>query len=534
VIPQLIFLLIACVYTSILILLIAWYLSTGIVFDPLWLVDAVMDTMPTAKLLFGRNGVILLFIVLFFVTIIVYTGARTLLNQIEDLQDSIKLKGKIALTLLALITASFIPNIDGSVLDLSDDIAHAYTSRKDIEPIVPNNDIYQIDSDESIFILQLESNNAFIQNGDAIVDGKKYSKKIGKTFEAISKDGIYFPYFWSNSMQTNRAHVNILCGIANNIRTAYSLDIDKLNTDCLPKILNEDGYDTLFLGSFYDPNFQNKSTFMSHVGVLDQRHADFMHDSDIKYPWGYDDCTFYNRAFDYIENNYDRNKKKFVYFEVSSHHFPFSNKDEYKDAMSYKDPEDFVEIYSNSLETQDKCLSEFYKRFKEYTDGNTHLFILPDNSWPIGINENTWNIRGVYNDNNLIPFTYIPPANKKSSFFIGKVESEIFAQTDILPTIAELLTNNNFPNSFAFALRPASKNGNEKYERCHVISQPYGGGEIAIVKGDDKYIYKTVDRTLTYFDLSKDMLEKNPVIVEEELPYAKLVDRYFCERFKTD
>src|SRR3990172_3389526 len=202
-------------------------------------------------------------------------------------------------------------------------------ARHSVFTIFPDNSHYSTQSSENVFIVQLESGNALAVNGNLTIDGIAYDETYNPKMREIAKDGIYIPYFWGNSIQTNRAQENILCGMTGNLKEAFSYRPNELNVTCLPEILNKANYTTLFFRSD-DIEFANTGNFMKHLGFKEIHYDDIMKDDDVKFRWGYDDCRFYTRVFEYLKENYPDSQKLFVYIEVSSHHHDFESKNGYE------------------------------------------------------------------------------------------------------------------------------------------------------------------------------------------------------------
>jgi len=386
-------------------------------------------------------------------------------------------------------------------------------------------------NNESVFILQLESLNSLALLGNMSQNGKRYEEIYIPNLYNISKKGVFFPFFWSNSIQTNRAQANIFCGINNNLGKAYSFNPELIKVKCLPQLLKERGYKTIFFRSD-DLWFTNLGNFAEAIGFEEVHQKDIMLEGDKEYRWGYDDCVFYKRAFEYLKEKYPKGEKLFVYFEVSSRHIPFPPDEEYSFVHKFSPSSSHLENYLNSMLEEDYCAQKFYEEFQEYNNGNTHLFILSDQSYPLGIHTSS-NENGAFNENFLVPLIYIPPETKKDEFKIGiQIKNFFPSLTDIMPTIFGLLDNKDYLNSFAFALK---KNGlKTNYEDCHVLVQPYSnGGEIAVVRGFDKYIYSLAKEKMVHYDLKADLLEQHPVAILTNLSYEEFKEKYYCERYKT-
>jgi len=293
------------------------------------------------------------------------------------------------------------------------------------------------------------------------------------------------------------------------------------------------------------PSFHNVDEFMKHIGMKDLHHGDMMKEGDKKFAWGFADDIFYKRSLEYLKETYGPKPEKLMaYFKVSMNHTNFPSREEFKTAWPFKEPDEFIEKYLNSVASQDFCLKEFMKGYEDFAN-NTHLFIMSDTSWPVGINGNRWNEKGANTDNFIIPFAYIPPQNRSDEFSIGSINTGLkYSQTDFVPTVMELLNGETEQNSFAHVLKKKKDNelvaslksfgmdrGEKDYETCHVLVQPYAGPKVSIVKGRYKYIYEVEEERLTKFNLTTDLLEQNPEIVSEDMSYEEFRNNYYCKRY---
>lgn len=432
-----------------------------------------------------------------------------------------------------LVLNPFLPPNNGYLSFQYQIIESTYHARKYFSAYTPVIEDFETNSTESIFMLQLESTNAIVLEGQMPkINEKKYDDLYAPYFYQAAKDGVLFPYFWSNSVTTDRAQENILCGLVNNIGAPLSYHPEKLTAKCLPNILNNNGYKTIIFRSD-DLSFHNMGNFFQAMGFSEIHNKDIMKPDDKKYIWGYDDCIFYQRAFEYLKENYPDGKKLFVYFEVSSHHIPWTPFDSYTFTHKFVTPSNYAETYINSSLQQDYCFSRFYKEYQDYNNGKSHLFAFGDHSWPVGINNgNTLPHYGSYNENFLTMMAYIPPKNDLTTFFIDKIVSKnnIYSETDIIPTIFELLNNNTYQNSLVFELQKNKQK--ENYENCHILVQPYDGGQIVVVNGLEKYIYYVSKKLVLKFDLKDDFWEKNPEIADIDISNKEFKEKYFCQRFK--
>ncbi len=527
--------LIASFYYSFIYFSIAyWRFISGEV-NPYFFLDSYNEIIETAVNLFTWPILIIVLITFLFFYFFYFYLFLILFNLTHQLYEKLKTKQTFNFKYLLFFPLFILvpPPDQGYLTHQFSIIKEFQEAREYFQPYIPDYTSFKTDSQENIFILQIESANALALNGDLKLDNKKYSDNYIPKLTKISQDGIFFPYFWSHTIQTDRAQENILCGIVNNMGASYSYSPNSMPKNCLPKILKKSGYTTI---AFRSDNleFHNMGTFMKNLGFEEIHYDDIMQPGDKKYTWGYDDCIFYQRAFEYLKNNYADQSKLFVYFEVSSHHVPWQSKPEYEFAHKFNPATNFTEKYLNSALAQDYCVGQFYEQFKNYNNNqNTHLFIFGDTSWPMGgNNENLFYSLNAFNDNFLTLLTYIPSQNRKKEFQTNKVlsKNKIYGQTDLIPTIFELLNHQYYQNSLVFELSKELKKQN--HENCYALTQPYGGGSIAIVKGKDKYIYYILENKLEYYDLKTDFHEQNPKILAENLKYQDFKDQYFCPRYK--
>lgn len=499
--------------------------------NPYYILDSYPELIETLTniagwptFIFGCSMIIFLFFIFNFILF--------LLSEYADKYIKIKLlKNKMLAVIPLIILPLIIPPSQGYLSYNFHYIKELDAARKYFEPVAPDYSSFTTNSRQNIFIVQLESGNALALQGQAGFDNKQYSDNYIPQLTRISEQGIYFPYFWSQTIQTNRAMENMLCGIVNNMGYSYSYKPKHLPVKCLPQILKKSGYKTIVFRAS-NLEFYNMGDFLSELGFAEIHYDDIMQPDDPKWKWGYEDCIYYQRAFEYLKQNYPDPQKLFVYFEMVGHHFAWDEKENYKNIYKFNPAKNFTEKYINSAIVQDHCLAEFYRHFKEYDNSQTHIFILPDTSWPVGINGNFFNEKNAYNDNFLTFLTYLPPQAEIEKYNINKKvnQNNIYAQADLMPTIFELLNNQSYPNSFAFELLKNPPQNN--YENCHILNQPYGQGNIAIVKAMDKYIYSVTKKTITYFNLKNDMLEQNPHVIAQDISFKDFKEQYFCPRYK--
>lgn len=403
-----------------------------------------------------------------------------------------------------------------------------------LHAIIPDNSSFQAQKNgESFFMLQLESQNAIALEGKAVVSGKTYEGYFMPHQKEIARDGVNFPMVWSNSIQTNRAQESLFCGVVNNLGRGLSINAGSINTVCMPSMFRQAGYKTIVFRAD-DLSITDFETFYQNLGFEEIYQKEIMAPEDkMNGTIGYDDCLFYQRVFEFLQKKYpDPSHGLFVYLEVSNNHYPFKERG-YTETHQFTPAQNFVETYLNSSLEQDFCLGKFYEHFQRYSQGKMHLMISPDNSWPVGIAGSTLNAAGAHTEHFLIPMTYVPPMTRRKEFLTGQDVQQRCSQADYLPTVLELTTQTSFPNSCVpFMQLPMEKAlASAPYEDCHLLTQPYGGGRVLIARGNSLYVYALDTQELTLYDLAQDLLLRNPQLIGY-LPYADVVQEYFCERYR--
>ena len=178
----------------------------------------------------------------------------------------------------------------------------------------------------NIFIIMIESFNYNYVN-------KKNEKGMEYTpfFNSLKNEGLNFTNFWGTSVQTARGQLSVICSIPPITRKKIFTHYPDTLLNCLPKILNEYDYETMFFKAFVDMKFDNTGTFAKNIGF---RHVHGMsepfkakyHKGKIPYwGWGIQDNYFYKIFFKYVDQEYKKKKSKvFAALTTVSNHQKFN------------------------------------------------------------------------------------------------------------------------------------------------------------------------------------------------------------------
>jgi hypothetical protein len=331
-------------------------------------------------------------------------------------------------------------------------------------PLIPDYSTVRIRPGDSVFIVQLESvsSDALFERARDGVPSRVRIPQPG--LETVVKEGggVLFPLFWANGTRTNRAWESILCAASGNVGEALAYRTERLlNRTCLPEQMANAGYATVFFYSYFETQFFNFGGFIRKAGFRQVQYGSaLMAEGDRRHNWAYDDCVFYNRAFDQLERR--KGERMLAYFEVGMNHVPYDEQ-KYPEAHPFRAPKSVFEHYVNSVSEQDHCLLEFWKRFRRLGRDDVHLFVLPDHSvYTTGIPNEPDSLYATW-------LVYVPPARRAREFTPRTVDSPVPSQAQLVPTILELLGADPLPGSFAFALRGDAVP--PYYDNCHMMGR---------------------------------------------------------------
>jgi hypothetical protein len=333
-----------------------------------------------------------------------------------------------------------------------------------------------------------------------------------------SKDGILFPDFYANSIQSIRGYECILCGVPPNLAGAlvdeYTPE-ELRNLSCLPRIFRSLGYHSLYF--FGGSRNERIMRFAESIGFEKVLADDIMQPEDVKFDWGYREDVFYRRIFEYLQQ-YHAKDKFFVYIDTgATNHTPFEVLDDkLLDKVPFPRPNGFKEHLSNTTFVQDVYFGLFYDLFREHYASRGSLVVASDHSWPFPAHKNNiYNERGAYEENFRIPMLFVPQSSRKGQFSTGTTVIQRFSQMDIFPTILSLIgleQKHLLGESFASWLLASQSLQRSGPKRTKISVQPYGGGFISAVQFPEKYVFDVLGKTYTEFNLEKDPQEESPSV----------------------
>jgi phosphoglycerol transferase MdoB-like AlkP superfamily enzyme len=144
--------------------------------------------------------------------------------------------------------------------------------------------------------------------------------------DALARGNLAYTTFFTHQRQSNRGLYGVMCGDLPGLAAGFpkmTIVAEGIGKPCLPKVLADDGYNTLFLKAA-DSSFMLMGDFMRKVGFARAMGAESY---DPKLPrgrWGVDDGTLYDVGLAEIDALARQDKPFFVALFTSSTHHPYS------------------------------------------------------------------------------------------------------------------------------------------------------------------------------------------------------------------
>ncbi|MEA2088604.1 MAG: LTA synthase family protein [Patescibacteria group bacterium] len=369
------------------------------------------------------------------------------------------------------------------------------------------------DKDIDIYFIHLESINSLVVNQNTMPKLLKYSDRYG----------VRFDNFLSNTTQTIRTEESILCSIPPIIAPLKHGIME--NIICLPKILEWDGYKTIFFKA-HDLEFSDTGKFMKKIGFSENHNKDIMRKGDPELNWGYREDIFYKRIYEYLKKYKD--EKKFIYIATSaSGHIPFEENDKFDKKLPFENNGSLHNAISNSAYIQDYYLNDFLKKLID-DKRKKYIFIYSDNAHPIYLK--SWIEHKSYKENFSIPFVFLS-INNKNNIQQGKIVNSLYSQIDIFSTLLDLLDikmkkGKYISNSFYNELIGKAKNKNEN---CVLSIQPFGNQYLNFFMNHYHYIYDIYENKMVYYNTKTDPFEKNEIQITNQNTINKIYNK--CANF---
>lgn len=220
------------------------------------------------------------------------------------------------------------------------------------------------DGNVRVIMVILESFSSYIMDG-----GEGGLKGITPQLQALTKEGLYFSHFYSNSFRTDRALVSILSGYPAQPTTSLMKYPHKTNgLYSIARSLSDNGFSTNYVYGG-DANFTNMRSYLMATGFGNIIAEENYPARDKTGKWGANDSVLFDKALAELSAS-KKHKRTFHVIQTSSSHEP------------YDVPHHFIENRPlNAFHYADQQLGRFVAKLKAQNEwDHTLLVIVPDHA----------------------------------------------------------------------------------------------------------------------------------------------------------
>ena len=357
----------------------------------------------------------------------------------------------------------------------------------------------------NIFIILVESFNANFVNTMS-PEGSAYTP----FFNSLTREGTYLDNFWGSSVQTAKGHLSALCSVIPLTRQNVFTNFADLNLRCLPQIMTDNGYETLFFQGNPHQNFDNEAYFMRRNGfkqfhAMNEKFISEYERRSFLWGWGIQDNILYQKTFRYLDKINEtlstklKTRKYFVVLATISSHMKFRDTPE-SQRFLYKKPATKKQLYANAIRAADEYLKTFFEELRKRTYlRNSIVIISGDHSFPVGEHGYYDSESGFYNE------YFKTPLLIWGNGIAPHIVHEARSQLDIAPTVMQLTgisAKVHFRGESVFSKKPS----------FIPLVQPYAGSNLGIISYPYKYIYDRRSQKEYLFDLTNDPNERTNII----------------------
>ncbi|MFC1857261.1 LTA synthase family protein, partial [Thermodesulfobacteriota bacterium] len=326
--------------------------------------------------------------------------------------------------------------------------------------------------------------------------GGKYG--VSPNFDRLSRQGILFPRFYANGIQTTRGVLAALYGVLPRFshRSVQSGEPD-IQLIGLPTLFKRRGYRTAFIHN--GPlAFEGQDQFLTHH-AFDEVHGEERILQ--KFPsaegtsWGPFDEYLMPYAVEWLLRMDRMGTPTFLTMLTMTNHHPWTTPSGFNPPRIENDDAEHARFLS-SFSYTDKCLGSFWEMLeKNGLDQRTLVFVLADTSQPMGEhNLNYFLHNHMYEENLRIPLLILAEGRIAESKSIDHIGSQV----DLLPTIMDIFGMKGLNHAMGTSLMRRVQ------DRSVFFNNPYLHGYWGLRKNNHKYIYGVDTARAFLYDLSTD------------------------------
>ncbi len=320
--------------------------------------------------------------------------------------------------------------------------------------------------------------------------------------DELAQDSLMAENAYAVVPHTSKSMVAAHCGVEPPLDTNMTeSEPDAIPARCLPELLAEQGYRTVFFQSATE-NFERRRALVQNFGYEEFYPLESMDTEgydQVNY-FGYEDDIMLEPSRRWLQQNGD-GPFMATYLTVTSHH-DYNVPPDF-DTKEFSEKE-LVNKYQNTVHYQDAFLEKLFRQYKELGLYEKTIFVvMADHGEGFGEHGLYQHDNTIYNEGIKIPLLIHDPRR----FEGGEVVKTPVQNLVVLPTVADLL---------GYRIEGGEYRGRSLLDplkpRPLKVSCWVENRCLALIDGDEKYIYHFGHREEEYFDLSEDPLEKDNII----------------------
>jgi lipoteichoic acid synthase len=324
--------------------------------------------------------------------------------------------------------------------------------------------------------------------------------------DELANDSLMAENAYAVVPHTSKSMVAAHCGVEPPLDTNMTeSEPGAIPAKCLPELLGEQGYDSVFFQSATQ-NFERRPDLIENFGYDEFYPLEAMPKEgfeEVNY-FGYEDDIMLEPSRWWLEQHKDR---PFMasYLTITSHHdynvpSDFPTEDYVEDDLTNK--------YMNTVRYQDEFLEKLFDQYKEMGLYDETIFVvMADHGEGFGEHELFQHDNTIYNEGIKIPLLFHDPRRFEGG---ERIEAPV-QNISVLQTTADLL---------GFDIENDTYHGRSLLgpveERPIKVSCWTENRCMALIDGDDKYVYHFTNRAEEAFDLSEDPLEQRDIADEKD------------------
>ena len=335
-----------------------------------------------------------------------------------------------------------------------------------------------------------------------------YNQDIDTTpyLDRLAKQSLMAERAYTIVPHTTKAVTAVNCGIDPHlVRDITEPDPRGIPARCLPELLGERGYDSVWFSSATE-TFEDRGELVENFGYEDFLPVESMDNTGFEQSnyFGYEDNIMLQPSEDWLKAH---RGKPFVatYLGVTGHH-DYRPIDRY--GLEEYSEDSALNHYQNSVRYLDffiRNVIDQYKSLGLYED--TIFVIYGDHGEGFGEHDLNQHDNTIYQEGLKVPFLIHDPGR----FGSGKRVQTLTDQADTLPTVLDLLGYKVTGGSYPGRSLLAPPDG----DRTLFFSCFDDYKCLASIEGDEKYIYFFGNQPEEVYDLSKDPHERHDIASQQ-------------------